>query len=714
MARKDSPDPNLTKRDVLIEIGTEELPPRALRTLAESFRDGVMAGLFSADSERALRQGIRDYWYCSPRRLALVLQDVPVATPDSIQERLGPAVQAAFDKQGNPTKAAEGFAASVGATVEQLERKQTDKGERLAFQLTIPGKRTAELLPGIVENALRNLPVPKRMRWGAGDAEFVRPVRWLVMLLGGEIVECEILGVEAGRVTYGHRFHAPGAVDVRSPAEYAAVLEKAHVRVNDSNNSLAEWIGEQVRATAKALGGEALGADPGSELLDEVAALNEWPVVVVGNIPERFMGLPEEVLVTTIETHQRYFPVRGTDGKLLPKFITFANLESKQPDVIRQGNERVVAPRLEDAVFFWNSDRRTRLEKRVEKLDHVTFQKALGSYGDKMRRTRALAAAIAGDIGADPALAERGAMLAKADLVTDMVFEFTELQGVIGRYYAQLDGEDAEVADAIYEQYLPRFAGDNLPATKAGQAVALADKIDTICGIFAIGQKPSGSKDPFALRRLALGVLRILIEKELNLDLVVLIKSALEHLPGELAGGSTGVGCRHELIEFFYDRLKAYYLEQGVRPDVFEAVRARHPGRPLDFDRRVKAVQAFMLREEATALAAANKRISNILRKAETAVAGAPDASLFETGDEAVLADAVARKHSMVHSFIEKGDYQPALAELAELRPVVDAFFDNVMVMAEDVRVRDNRLKLLNQLRSLFNHTADFAEIQVD
>lgn len=709
MARKD-----LTTKDLLIEIGTEELPPKALRTLAESFRDGVMAGLFSADSERELRKGIRDYWYCSPRRLALVLQDVPVATPDTVQERLGPAVQAAFDSGGKPTKAAEGFAASVGTAVDKLERKATDKGERLAFNLTVPGKRTAELLPGIVEDALKKLPVPKRMRWGAGDAEFVRPVQWLVMLLGNDVVECEILGVEAGRATYGHRFHAPGPVEVRSPAEYATVLEKAHVRVNDSNNSLAEWIGEQVNAAAKQLGGNALGAEPGSELLDEVAALNEWPVAVVGDIPERFMDLPEEVLVTTIETHQRYFPVRGTDGKLLPKFITFANIESKQPEVIRQGNERVVAPRLEDAVFFWNTDRKTRLEDRIAKLDHVTFQKALGSYGDKMRRMRALAVTIAKHIGGDAALAERAAMLAKADLVTDMVFEFTELQGVIGRYYAQHDGENAEVADAILEQYLPRFAGDELPGTKTGQAVALADKIDTICGIFAIGQKPSGSKDPFALRRLALGALRTIIEKQLDLDLIVLIKAALEHLPGELAGGSTGVECRHELIEFFYDRLKAYYLEQGVRPDVFEAVRSRQPGRPLDFDRRVKAVQAFMQLEEATALAAANKRISNILRKAETSVSGPPDASLFETTDEKALAEAVARKHSAVHAFIEKGDYRPALAELADLRPLVDTFFDNVMVMAEDVRIRDNRLKLLNQLRSLFNHTADFAEIQVD
>lgn len=580
----------MERKDVLVEIGTEELPPKALRTLAESFRDGVMSNLFAAEPE--LKNGIRDFWYCSPRRLALVLQDVPVATPDAVQERLGPAVPAAFDKDGKPTKAAEGFAASVGTTVDRLQRKAADKGERLAFNITVAGRKTAELLPGVVEAALKQLPIPKRMRWGAGDAEFVRPVQWIVMLIGSQVIDCEILGVKSGRFTYGHRFHASGPVEIRSPAEYASVLEKAHVRVNDSTNTLAEWISERVNATARALGGEALGAEHGSALLDEVAALNEWPVPVVGNIPERFMALPEEVLVTTIETHQRYFPMRTPEGKLLPKFITFANIESKDPDVVRRGNERVVAPRLEDAMFFWNSDRRVSLAARVAKLDHVTFQKELGSYGDKVRRVTALAKVIAADIGGDEAQTERAAHLSKADLITDMVFEFTELQGVMGRYYAQHDGEDAEVAQAIFEQYLPRFAGDGLPQTKAGQALAIADKLDTICGIFSIGQKPSGSKDPFALRRLALGLLRIVIERKLDIDLIVLIKHALEHLPT----GSTSVQARHELLEFFYDRLKAYYLEQGVRADVFEAVRSRQPGQPLDFERRIKAVSRFMQR----------------------------------------------------------------------------------------------------------------------
>lgn len=694
-------------KDFLLEIGCEELPPGSLRTLAAALCERVLAGLAAADADGALRKGVRDYWYCSPRRLALVLQDVPVGTAATTQERLGPAVQAAFDKDGKPTKAAEGFAASVGTTVDKLEHRATDKGERLAFTVEVPGKQTVELLPGIVEDAMKQLPIPKRMRWGDGDAEFIRPVHWIVMLFGNEVVDTELLGVKTGRTSYGHRFHAPGPIELKTPSEYANALEAAHVRVNDSSNSLAEWIGEQVVAAADALNGKAIGAEPGSDLLDDVAALNEWPVPVVGTIPERFLTLPEEVLITTLQVHQRYFPVRDKNGALKPSFITFANIESKDPDRIREGNERVVVPRLEDAMFFWNTDRKRSLESRVAELDNVTFQKQLGSIGDKVRRVTSLARTIAGLIGGDVATAERAATLAKTDLVTDMVFEFTELQGVIGKYYAEADGEDAEVATAIFEQYLPRFAGDELPATKTGQALAIADKLDTIVGIFAINQPPTGSKDPFALRRLALGVMRIIIECELDLDLVELVGSARNELKADR-------DIAPKVFGFLSERLKAYYEERDIRIDIFHAVESTDWRQPLDLHRRLLAVQEFLQTDEATALAAANKRISNILKKAEDEIAAEADPKLFQDDAEKALGEAVAQKAKDIAPLAAKGDYAAMLGELAELRPLVDRFFDDVMVMVDDASLKNNRLALLNQLRSLFNHTADFAQIQVD
>lgn len=703
----------MERKDFLVEIGTEELPPKALRTLAEAFYTGIRNGLESSGLLGG-QTGKFD-WYCSPRRLTVFIEGLPASTADEVQERFGPAVQAAFDKNGKPTKAAEGFAASVGATVAKLARKATDKGERLAFTITIPGKTTVELLPGIVEEALKKLPIPKRMRWGTGEAEFIRPVHWLVMLYGKNVVDCEIFGIRSGRLSQGHRFHAPGLIEVRAPESYVATLESAYVRVNDRANTLAQWLSEQVAAKARALGGEALGADADSALLDEVAALCEWPMPVVGSIPERFMTLPEEVLIATIEHHQRYFPVRGPavdgkPGKLLPKFITFANIESKKPDVVRQGNERVVVPRLEDAMFFWNTDRKTPLADRVPLLNSVTFQKDLGSSGDKVRRVAVLAKTIAKAIAGDATKVARAAQLAKCDLLTDMVGEFPELQGVMGRYYAQHDGEDAEVAQAIFEQYLPRFAGDELPATKTGQALAVADKLDTVCGIFSTGQTPSGSKDPFGLRRQALGVLRILVEKKLDLDLAALIGAAVE----PLRGSASELPLKHGLYDFFIDRLRGLAVESGIRTDVFNAVAENRPTKPLDFMARLTAVNDFMRREEAVALAAANKRISNILRKAETPVTGEADPALFQDEAEKALGAAIAAKKKTIAPLAAKSDYAAMLNTLSELREPVDRFFDNVMVMAEDDALRMNRLCLLQQLRGLFNQTADFAQLQVD
>lgn len=699
----------MSRKDFLLEIGCEELPPLALNRLANSLADGISAGL--AD-QGFIGRDTHAEWFASPRRLAVKIPGVLEKQDDQVQERLGPPVQAAY-KDGKPTKAAEGFAASVGTTVDKLETKDTDKGERLAFTVNVEGARVTDKLFDIINEAIRKLPVPKRMRWGAGETEFSRPVHWIVMLLGKDVVKGEVLGIKTGRATFGHRFHAPDAIEIASPAEYPGKLETAYVKVNTASGGLTEYIREATRAAADSLGGVALGVE--GDLPEEVAALNEWPVPVVGGIPERFLELPEEILITTLEVHQRYFPLRDNSGRLMPNFITFANIESKDPDKVREGNERVVVPRLEDAMFFWNTDRKRPLADRIDELDGVTFQKQLGSIGDKVRRVEKIATDVGALIGADIEKVKRAVTLAKCDLVTDMVFEFTELQGVIGKYYAEADGEDKEVAMAIFEQYLPRFAGDDLPATTTGQALAIADKLDTVCGIFAIDQKPTGSKDPFALRRQALGMLRTIIERDLEVNIVDLVTAAVATLDRKRLSKSVGDrNLEAEIIDFLFDRLKAYYLERGIRADIFEAVRAVEPSRPLDFDRRVKAVQEFLQTDEATALAAANKRISNILKKAEGEIAAKTDPKLFQDDAEKALGEAVARKAKDIAPLAAKGDYAAMLGELAELRPLVDRFFDDVMVMADDESLKNNRLALLNQLRGLFNHTADFAQIQVD
>lgn len=688
--------------DFLVEIGTEELPPKALKSLAEAFYSRILAGLTAAGVS-----GSAGEYYFSPRRLAVRIRQVPAQKEDSIQERLGPAVQAAFDKDGKPSKAAEGFANSVGTTVDKLQRRMTDKGERLAYTLTLSGKPTVELLPGIVAEALKKLPIPKRMRWGAGDAEFVRPVHWIVMLFGNGVIAGELFGIAAGRQTYGHRFHAPAAITLQTPDDYPQVLEqRGYVRVNDAAGSLSERIRAMTAAAAGKLGGKAESLESG--LADEVAALNEWPVPVVGNIPDRFMSLPEEVLITTIETHQRYFPVRGADGRLLPKFITFANIESKDPDVVRRGNERVITPRLQDAAFFWELDRKTSLASRIPELDRVVFQKQLGSYGDKARRVTALAGHVAERIGTDIEPAQRAAALSKCDLLSNLVGEFPELQGTMGRYFALHDGEAGEVAEAIEEQYLPRFAGDRLPAGKPGQALAIADKIDTVCGIFAIGQAPTGDKDPFALRRQALGVLRIIIECGLELDLSDLVTFATRQFDRQPAQGQLLA-----VLNFFMERLRTYYVDKGIRKDVFDAVLARDVTNPSEFNRRINGVQAFMQLPDAANLAAANKRISNILRQADTS-GKQLDATLFETSSEISLQAAMDTLNREVAPFLKTGDYAAVLTRLAALRAPVDAFFDKVMVMADDPVQRDNRLALLGRLQQMFLQIADLSRIQVD
>ena len=688
-----------TKHDFLVEIGTEELPPKALLKLSNAFTDGIRDGLASADLGFGEVSA-----FASPRRLAVWVRGLDAAQTDKQVERRGPALNAAFDGDGNPSKATEGFARSCGVTVDALEKLETEKGAWLVYRSLQAGQPSSALLPGIVQQSLDRLPIPKRMRWGSLDAEFVRPVHWLVMLLGDELIDCEILSVRAGRNSRGHRFHHPEPITITSPASYAAQLAEQGRVVADFAQRR-EQVRRQVEQAAKAHGGTAV---IDSDLLDEVTGLVEWPKAVVGSFEERFLAVPPECLISAMKGHQKYFHMVDEEGRLMPNFITLSNIESSNPDAVRAGNERVIRPRLTDADFFWNQDRKLRLEDRLGSLASVLFQQKLGTLKDKSERVAAIAEAIAKVIGGDPALAARAALLAKCDLMTQMVGEFPELQGIMGRYYAIQDGEAGEVAQALDEQYMPRFAGDRLPTGKTGQAVAIADKLDTLIGIFGIGQVPSGDKDPFALRRAALGALRIIIEQGLDIDLWEMLEHAAETNTGLFDNDHV----IPQVFDFMMGRLKAYYQDQGVAVDTFEAVLAQRPTRPLDFDARVRAVTAFRALPEAEALAAANKRIANILKKTEQAIPDQVSAQLLQDDAEAQLYQQITAMTQQVTPLFQSRDYQAALKALAGLRAVVDNFFDQVMVMAEDDALRGNRLALLSQLRNLFLEVADLSLLQ--
>lgn len=700
----------MTRRDFLVEIGTEELPPRSLWTLAESFRDGVLAGLDAA----GLAHG-KAAVYATPRRLAVLVGRLAESQGEQKLERRGPPVSAAFDSSGQPTRAAQAFAESCGVAVGALTRITEPKGEFLFCSVTRAGAPAAQLLPAIVQRALDGLPIARRMRWGAGEAQFVRPVHWIVMLHGNDVVDCGLLGLRSGRTTHGHRFHAKKPIVLRSPGGYLAALAKRGFVLADFA-ARRERIATGVAAAARAADGEAL-VDPA--VLDEVTALCEWPVPIAGSFEARFLELPPEVLVATLQDHQRYFPVRSPAGALLPLFVAVANIESRDPAQVRAGNERVVRPRLADAAFFYAADRKRTLASRREALKAVTFQARLGSLADKTARVTALAVQVAGLAGKDVPAAQRAAELAKCDLLTDMVGEFPELQGVMGRYYARQDGEPAEVAAAIAEQYLPRFAGDALPATGAGLALAVADKLDTIVGIFAIGQKPTGAKDPFALRRSALGLLRILIEKRVGLDLRELIVAALESVRADvlrLADAKSppvAESVADEVYAFMMERLRAWYLEgaAGITTEMFDAVLDLRPVSPLDFDDRLRALVAFLALPEAASLTAANKRIGNILRKSGEQAGLRVDPRLLTDPAERQLAAALDELRVEIEGTIAGRRYGDAMKRLATLRPTVDAFFDRVMVMAEDPATRANRLALLAALQKLFQHTANLARL---
>ena len=686
------------KDDLLIEIGTEELPPKALKRLSAAFTEHLAGALREAGLDFA---EVRPF--ASPRRLAVQITALDPATPDKVVEKRGPALKAAFDDEGCPTRAAEGFARSCGVKVEDLDKLETDKGAWLVYRHEQPGQPVGALVPAMVQAALDALPIPKRMRWGDLEVQFVRPVHWVVMLFGDQVIDGEILGIPAGRASRGHRFHAPQPIDVPRPADYELLLEREGKVIADFDRRR-QAIRAQVEAEALKLGGRAVIDD---DLLDEVTAMVEWPVAVAGAFEERFLAVPQEALISTMSANQKYFHLVDEAGTLLPRFITVANIESRDPDVIRDGNERVIRPRFADAEFFWNQDRKIPLIDRLPQLKQVVFQQKLGTLYDKAMRLTRLAAHIAAELGGDRDKAVRAAELCKCDLMTEMVGEFPDLQGIIGRYYALHDGEDPEVAAAIDQHYRPRFAGDVLPENPTARALALADRLDTLLGIFAIGQTPTGDKDPYALRRAALGVLRILIEEGLDLDLAELLTATASGFPAAIETECA----RDKVLDFILDRLRAYYQDRGIRPDVLDAVMALRPTRPVDIDRRVHAVTGFRQLPEAQALAAANKRIGNILKKLEGRLPEEVDPDLLKDDAEKALYAAFTALETDVQQAIATGDYTAALEKLATLREPVDRFFDEVMVMTEDEQLRNNRIALLNRLHKLFMQVADISRI---
>ena len=678
-------------QDFLVELGTEELPPKALKKLAGAFLTGVEKGL----KEAGLSYSAARY-FAAPRRLAIQVDQLATQQPDRSNQMDGPPVQAAFDADGNPTKAAEGFARKCGVSVAELDQS----GPKLRFVQSIPGQPATELLPGIVDAALAALPIPKRMRWADRKIEFVRPTQWLVMLFGEQVIPCEILAQTAGNQSRGHRFHHPDSVTISSPAAYAETLRKAYVVADFAERR--ELISQRVAELAAEQQGTAIVP---ADLLDEVTSLVEWPVPLVCSFEERFLDVPQEALISTMQDNQKYFCLLDAKGKLLPRFITVSNLESKDPRQIIEGNEKVVRPRLTDAEFFFKQDKKQPLESHNTRLANVVFQAELGSVFDKATRVSTLAGFIAEQIGGDNANAQRAGLLSKCDLSTEMVGEFPELQGIAGYYYAKHDGEAEDVALALNEQYMPRGAGAELPTTLTGAAVALADKIDTLVGIFGIGMLPTGSKDPYALRRAALGVLRILIEKQLELDLNAALQVAIQQYGARVKAD----GLIALVQDFIFDRLRARYEDEGIEVAVYQSVRAVSPVSPLDFDQRVQAVQAFRRLPEAETLAAANKRVSNILSKAEGEVSAAIDSNLLQEAAEQSLASAIEAAEKSVAPLAADRQYKDALERLAALREPVDAFFDQVLVNADDPAIKANRYALLARLRGLFLGVADIS-----
>ena len=681
----------------LVELGTEELPPKALKSLGEAFATQFEAALTQADLSFDSVS-----WFAAPRRLAVYVSGLAEGQADKVVEKRGPAVSAAFDADGNPTKAAQGWARGNGIDVADAERLVTDKGEWLLHKAHVPGQSVAELLEGLINQAVSKLPIPKPMRWGNYNTQFIRPVHTLCVLYGSEVVNVSVLGLTSGRVVQGHRFHGEGRFELDHADNYASALEQQYVLADFEARK--DKVRQQLEDAAQSL---SLKPDYNEDLLEEIASLVEWPVVLQAGFDEAFLAVPKEALIYTMKDDQKYVPLLDSDGALSNTFLFVTNIESRDASQVISGNEKVIRPRLADAEFFFNSDKKTTLESRLESLETVLFQKQLGTLKEKSERISALSAFIASQIDANETQAARAGLLAKTDLMSNMVMEFPDVQGVMGKYYALNDGEDAPVAEALHEQYMPRFAGDALPSSGVSASVALADKLDTLVGIFGIGQLPKGDKDPFALRRAAIGVLRIVTELSLPLDLETLVSKAIDVYGDKLTNAET----QSQVVDFVLGRFTALLQDQAIAIDVIQAVAARRPTKPADYLARVHAVDKFRALEEAEALAAANKRVANILAKQNVEVTDTVniDESLLAEEAEKALYVELKAAQKEVDIAVPSQDYTRILTALATLRNVIDNFFDNVMVMADDEAVKNNRLALLSLLRQLFLTTADIS-----
>lgn len=712
---------------LLLELGTEELPPTALSKLSAAFHSGILGGLTAAGLCDSNGNSLSAKPFASPRRLAILIDDVIAKAPDTESEKLGPNVKAALDKDDQPSKAALGFASSCGVNFDDLLRVETPKGERLAWRSKIEGRSVDQVLQDVLLEVLNGLPIPKRMRWGARRDEFIRPVQWLVALYGERTIDLQAYGVNAGRVTRGHRFMGTeastsdgnkktrtdgsekGELQISNAAEYSNTLQQGWVIADyEQRKSI---IREQLAACGKELGGNVV---VGEDLLDEVCNLVEWPHCLAGNFDKEFLALPTEALVSSMRSHQKYFHVVDQQGKLLPHFVTVANIDSRNPAEVIAGNERVIRPRLADAQFFYATDNKQPLATMAERLDSVVFQDQLGSVADKAGRIQALALSIGtqlvGAAGAAATDVERAAQLCKADLLSDMVGEFADLQGTIGRYYAEANGEPAAAAKAIEEHYKPRFAGDELPESTEGIWLSLADRVDTLVGIFGIGQTPTGSKDPFALRRASLGLLRIIVDKNLDLALRPVIAAAVK-LHTDNGNTLSENDVESKVLDYILERLRGWYADQSISAETVQAVLSTDIDQPLDIDRRIRAVNEFSSLEEASALAAANKRVANLLAKQGGSDLAAPQPALLKESAEHELADAIAALGNKVAPLLEAREYASALKLLAQLKLPIDKFFEDVMVMDPDESVRDNRLALLRQLNGLFSQIADISAL---